>query len=474
MRYIIKIFFLLTLILFSAESLSAQAVTWQRVFPSPQPDYGRDGIQTFDGGFIITAARQSIGGGNFLLKLDSYGNEEWSKIIDSVGLSISIKQTKDSGYILAGGSSGFAMLTKTDRLGNVLWKKLYTIDNNGSTFRKVKISKKGDFILCGVISFPPKAFVVKTDSNGNVIYNLSFSNNSYSANAYDINESNDGSIYLTGLTVVNNKSKTLIAKISDNFQLHWVKSFGTEGKGDAQSGISIIPYSDTELFLTGSYSFFYSTEVHFTKIDSSGNVIFQNILPQVNESNSMCKTSAGNFAIAGGITTISDDILFLLLNRNGDILSRKIFNSSGTEGDFSESIYETNDNGFLITGFTSFLNASNQDYNIYEIKTDSVGNAPVNIRNIQSKIPVTFELYQNYPNPFNSSTTIKFVVRKPGNMKIKISDVNGKSIATIIENYYKIGIYEVIFEANKLSSGIYFYNLASNNYSVTKKMVHIK
>ena len=474
MKFFIKIFLVLLIFISNLNLLKAQPITWQRVYPSAQPDFGRDGIQTLDGGFIIVAINQSPKGTAKLLKLNRYGNEDWTRIIDSMGTVVSIQQSTDSNFIIAGDGNNKGIIIKTNNLGNLIWKKNYSINNELAGFTKVKLLSNNDYLLCGVISFPPKAFLVRTDSSGGVVWQRSFSNGPNNAFASDIIKSKDDHIYFTGFSTVSGHPKTIIGKTSFTGDSLWIKSYGSEGKGDAQSSISIIPESNTELFLTGYYSDFYSSEAHFSKIDSSGDLIFQNVLPQTNESNSMCKTTAGNFAIAGGIATTSDDILFLLLNRNGDVLSRKIFNASGIEGDFSESISETNDRGFIITGYTSFLSVSGQDNNIYVIKTDSIGNAPVSVQNMNNGIPATFKLHQNFPNPFNSSTVIKFEVSNREYLHMKIYDVTGKNINVTTSKYYNPGVYEISFDGSNFASGIYFYKLSSENYTETKKMFQTK
>jgi hypothetical protein len=88
-----------------------------------------------------------------------------------------------------------------------------------------------------------------------------------------------------------------------------------------------------------------------------------------------------------------------------------------------------------------------------------------------------FELYQNYPNPFNPSTTIKFTVPK-GNENIrsllKVYDVLGKEIATLVNEYKPPGTYEIKFDAEELANGIYFYRLESGKFFETRKMLLLK
>ncbi len=89
-------------------------------------------------------------------------------------------------------------------------------------------------------------------------------------------------------------------------------------------------------------------------------------------------------------------------------------------------------------------------------------------------IPSTFELEQNYPNPFNPSTKIKYSVPQSSNVLLKIYDVLGKEVATLIDEEKPAGNYEVEFNASNLSSGTYFYRLRSGNFVETKKMILLR
>ena len=85
-----------------------------------------------------------------------------------------------------------------------------------------------------------------------------------------------------------------------------------------------------------------------------------------------------------------------------------------------------------------------------------------------------FSLSQNYPNPFNPTTKISWQSSVSGNQTIKIYDIAGKEVATLISEYRLAGKNEVEFDASNLSSGIYFYKLTAGNISKTKKMLVLK
>lgn len=85
-----------------------------------------------------------------------------------------------------------------------------------------------------------------------------------------------------------------------------------------------------------------------------------------------------------------------------------------------------------------------------------------------------YVLYQNYPNPFNPSTSIEFSIPEPGFVTLKIYNLLGEEISTLVNREMEANIYSVQFDASELSSGIYFYRLQSNNFLLTKKMILMK
>jgi len=89
-------------------------------------------------------------------------------------------------------------------------------------------------------------------------------------------------------------------------------------------------------------------------------------------------------------------------------------------------------------------------------------------------IPDRFTLGQNFPNPFNPSTKISWQSPVDSWQTLKIYDVLGNEVATLVNEYKPAGVYEVQFDASQLSSGIYFYKLQAGNFVEIKKMVLLK
>lgn len=89
-------------------------------------------------------------------------------------------------------------------------------------------------------------------------------------------------------------------------------------------------------------------------------------------------------------------------------------------------------------------------------------------------IPDKFELSQNYPNPFNPSTVIKFALPTGSKVSLKVYNVLGEEIASLVNSNLSAGTYNYEFDASNLSAGIYFYRLTTDNFSETKKMMLVK
>jgi hypothetical protein len=92
-----------------------------------------------------------------------------------------------------------------------------------------------------------------------------------------------------------------------------------------------------------------------------------------------------------------------------------------------------------------------------------------------SSIPSNYILYQNYPNPFNPSTTISWLTSTGSWQVLKVFDLLGNEIGTLLDQYLPAGNHKVEFyKTNKISSGIYFYTLFTSQYTETKSMVLLK
>jgi len=116
------------------------------------------------------------------------------------------------------------------------------------------------------------------------------------------------------------------------------------------------------------------------------------------------------------------------------------------------------------------LNAANSTQNA----ETAGGNNELNSSETGGTLPDKYELGQNYPNPFNPSTTIKFSVPQNSMVTLKVYDILGKEVATLVNETKAAGSYEVNFRALNLASGTYIYRLQTDGFTQTKKMMLMK
>ncbi len=127
--------------------------------------------------------------------------------------------------------------------------------------------------------------------------------------------------------------------------------------------------------------------------------------------------------------------------------------------------YTDNSTGCTMTGGSAQANRPNTCFTF----TTGVGVNPIGL-----EIPKVYSLSQNYPNPFNPSTKINFALPKQGFVTLKIYDVLGREVRTLVNEVKSAGNFTVDFNASEYSSGVYFYKLESNGFSDIKRMMLIK
>jgi uncharacterized protein (TIGR02145 family) len=110
----------------------------------------------------------------------------------------------------------------------------------------------------------------------------------------------------------------------------------------------------------------------------------------------------------------------------------------------------------------------------YYLNIRPIKDKPIVVVNNETELPQSYSLSQNYPNPFNSSSIIRYSIKESGNVTINITDILGRQILVLVNEFKNPGEYSVSVDNSKISSGIYFYTMKSGNFSQTKKMIVLK
>jgi hypothetical protein len=172
----------------------------------------------------------------------------------------------------------------------------------------------------------------------------------------------------------------------------------------------------------------------------------------LNSINVLCLTVSGNNVFAG-----TDNGVYLSTNNGTNWILK---NQGITTVPHIESILIANTYIFIGTNGESVWRRT---------LAESIG-----ISNISTEIPSSYSLSQNYPNPFNPATTIKFALTKNDYTSIKVFDMLGKEVATLVNEKLNAGTYSVDWNASDYPSGVYFYCLKTKEFTDTKRMILIK
>jgi hypothetical protein len=128
-------------------------------------------------------------------------------------------------------------------------------------------------------------------------------------------------------------------------------------------------------------------------------------------------------------------------------------------------------NNFVVSGFAS------DGTNIYAATSGGVWKRPLSeldLGNSAANEINGYDLLQNYPNPFNPKTIIRYNLRKTSFVKLKVYDILGKEVITLLNKYQSKGSHEVEFDGANFAGGVYFYELKTDNYTETNRMLLIK
>lgn len=96
------------------------------------------------------------------------------------------------------------------------------------------------------------------------------------------------------------------------------------------------------------------------------------------------------------------------------------------------------------------------------------------VEQVPAAVPAAYRLEQNYPNPFNPGTTIEFALPKPSHVTLKIYDLLGREVATLVDKKLGPGEYKVTFDATGLASGVYLYQIRAKDFVKSRKFMLLK
>ncbi|WP_448534882.1 hypothetical protein [Pseudothermotoga sp.] len=383
-------FGVLTALLLVPSLCAAQAQptnVWQRTFGGNQFDSAQFVQQTHDGGYFVVGVTRSFGFGRddfYVLKLDQSGKKLWEKTYGGMyeDYPVSGQQTSDGGFIVVGMTSSFgaggwdAYIVKLDANGNKLWEKTFGGKFDDGAVSIQQTSDAGYIVAGYTQSFGAGGqdfYVLRLDSNGNVVWERTYGGND-SDRAYFIVQTQDGYL-LVGWTKSfgSGGMDALVLKIDANGNKLWEKTFG--GTNDDLIGQIVFTHDGGYVLVGWTKSFGTGgSDVYIVKLDRDGSRQWERTYggDRDDQAWSVQQTNDGGYIVAGWTKSFgtSMDGYVLKLDMNGNKVWEKTF--GGNKDDLFYSVEQTKDGGYVFAGWTQSFGAGQTD--VYIIKTDAEGN----------------------------------------------------------------------------------------------------
>ncbi len=472
----------------------APDTSWTVVISEPSSDVRSDARQTEDGGFIMST-------GSLLTRLNQDGGQLWQvNLKDSWPLSLNtfrVQETSAGQFITVGDAEAIgggtdhllANVTANGDSASLSLSNLVYIESS----RDVVETADGHYVLAGYTSgltapasasSSPSAStiglsLIKMTAAGDTLWTRVFEGlEPFDGSAgYSIIETDDGGLLVTGATSIDlgGSLHVWLIKTDLNGDSLWTRTYTSGAKDIARS---IIAADDGGYFIGAQTTPLNSDREDYLllRLDENAELLWSKTYggEQAEFLGSICKTDDGGVLITGTTYSFgagSGDIWLVRVTASGEIGWTKTLGTNHLESGYSG--YRTTDGGYIVSG--SRFSGPDPGSWLIKLEKDPTGiEQPTN-----STLPQGFWLAHNFPNPFNPITTITFHLPYSAETSLKIYDINGGEIRTLLRGNHAAGEHQVVWDGrndsgNSAASGVYIYELRTDGQALSRKMTLLR
>jgi len=388
--------FVLTWLLLGATTLAgAQGpeVEWEKTFGGSGDDSAACVQQTADGGYIVagyTGDMTSSGAGAgdvCLIKTDASGDVLWEKTFGGSKFDSAwyVQHTSDGGYIVAGTTFSFGAgggdiyLIKTDASGDAIWEKTFG-GSGGEWAGCIQQTRDGGYIVAGGASYfvladrDSDVYLIKTDTSGNEVWKRTFGG-SGADSGYCVQQTSDGGYIIAGVTGLDYQGRDVyLIKTSASGNVVWERTFG----GSKDDSASYVQQTSDGGYIVAGYTNSVGAggeDVYLIKTNASGYKVWEKTFGGSADDYANCvqQTTDGGYIIAGWTRSFGagdNDVYLVRTDALGNELWEKTF--GGSKADLARYVQQTSDGGYIVAGETSSSGAGGRDVYLIKLKPERV------------------------------------------------------------------------------------------------------
>jgi uncharacterized delta-60 repeat protein len=465
---------------------------WVRRYNGPGNDEDWAYSLAVDGSGNVYVTGDSYGSGTGIdyatIKYNSSGVQQWVARYNGPGngfdgaSSLAVDGSGNvyvTGYSVGSGT-GFDYATiKYNSSGDSLWVRRYNGPGNADDFAgSLAVDSSGNVYVTGwsLGSGTGNDYAtIKYNSSGVQLwvrrYNGPGNDNDF---AGSLAVDGSGNVYVTGSSYgIGTQEDYATIKYNSSGDTLWVARYIGSTLADYASSLAVD--GSGNVYVTGR-SYRSGTGYDYTtiKYNSSGDSLW---VARYNGpafstddfASSLAVDALGNVYVTGASWGNQANFDYATIKYNSSGVQQWVqrYNGPGNADDFAGSLAVDSSGNVYVTGY-SYGSGTGRDYATIKY-SQMVGITP-----ISNEIPETFRLKQNYPNPFNPTTKIRFALPKSSFATLVIYDVLGREAAILVNEQLNAGTYEADWNADKFSSGVYYYKISAGDFTDTKKMVLLK
>ncbi|MEA3310702.1 MAG: T9SS type A sorting domain-containing protein [candidate division WOR-3 bacterium] len=454
---------------------------WTRTYGGETDDVGYCVRQTSDGGFIIAGYSESQGG-SWVLKTDEEGDTLWTStpFWFAGGAAYSVQQTSDGGYILTGYQAAtddgkyHLALVKLDSLGKELWARLdgywFPHDSTGGVSLSVEQTSDGGYILTGyrqplIWEEITDLWLIKTDSAGDLEWSRT-----YGAEGPDcgccVRQTSDGGYIVAGYAT--SLGNLWLLKTDESGDTVW--TFVVE-EGWSGKACSVAETSDDGYIATGYVAPFRDGKYHLylVKLNSDGDTLWSRMDVDWLAWNTggvgrcVSQTPDDGYIITGYTSEWDDertDLFLIKTDEEGDTIWTRIY--GGEDWDAGYSLAQTSDGGYIVTGATKSFGAGG--YDIWLLKTDASGDTLGVIEELVVDVGSNWYVF----SPIGSEIVLRYE-DCPQGFHASVFDASGRRV----DELHSTEQSGMITWGKCYGPGVYFIRVESRSSSAVEKVILI-